>query len=289
MSSGATKPTSLVRDRPTSLVRDRPTSLVRDRPKSLLRDRADGLEGRGRSGHNRLHSDHAVRNSADGNPGITQCQVIDSHERPSRRDVGYLVYGGAMTTSDTPWEPPFAGTEVEHLVGALDRLRATFRWKADGLDETGLRARVGASSLTLGGLLKHLAAVEDYMFTTKLSGEPIGAPWDTMGGDGGNDWEFSSAAHDTPEQLYALWDGAVERSRARLHAALAGGGLDQLVHVSGPDSSPASLRRLVCDLIEEYGRHTGHADLLREAVDGRVGEDPPPGWRATGAKSTVNG
>ena len=40
-----------------------------------------------------------------------------------------------------------------------------------------------------------------------------------------------------------------------------------------------SLRRIVCDLVEEYGRHTGQADLIREAVDGRVGEDPPPGWR----------
>jgi hypothetical protein len=58
------------------------------------------------------------------------------------------------------------------------------------------------------------------------------------------------------------------------------GGLDQLIHVSGPDGRHASLRRLVCDLIEEYGRHTGHADLLREAVDGLVGEDPPAGWRA---------
>jgi Protein of unknown function (DUF664) len=196
------------------------------------------------------------------------------------------MYGGAMTTSDTPWEPPLAGTEVEQLLGAVDRLRATFRWKADDLDEAGLRARVGASSLTLGGLLKHLAANEDYMFTTKLSGDQMGAPWDALGSDGSNDWEFSSAAEDTPEQLYALWDGAVERSRARLAAALAHGGLDQLVHAAGPDGRRASLRRLVCDLIEEYGRHTGHADLLREAVDGRVGEDPPPGWqpRAGGAR-----
>jgi uncharacterized protein DUF664 len=185
-----------------------------------------------------------------------------------------------MTDNDHPWEPPLAGTEAEHLLGALDRLRTTFRWKADELDAAGLRMRVGASALTLGGLLKHLAAVEDHMFTTKLRGEPMGAPWDTMGGDGSNDWEYSSAADDPPEQLYALWDGAVERSRARLAAALAEGGLDQLAHVSGPDGRHASLRRLVCDLIEEYGRHTGHADLIREAVDGRVGEDPPAGWSA---------
>jgi hypothetical protein len=186
-----------------------------------------------------------------------------------------------MTNNYYPWEPPLAGTETEHLVGALDRLRTTFRWKADALDAAGLRTRIGASSLTLGGLLKHLASVEDYTFTTKLRGEPIGAPWDTTGWDGTNDWEFASAADDTPEQLYALWDGAVERSRARLDAALADGGLDQLAHVSEPEGRHGSLRRLVFDLIEEYGRHTGHADLIREAVDGLVGEDPPARWHAS--------
>jgi hypothetical protein len=185
-----------------------------------------------------------------------------------------------MTDNDTPWEPPIAGTETEHLVGALDRLRTTFRWKAGHLDAAGLQTRIGASSLTLGGLLKHLAVVEDYHFTTKMRGEPIGAPWDATGWDGSDDWDFTSAAEDTPEQLYALWDGAVERSQARLDAALADGGLDQLVHVSGPDGRHASLRRLVFDLVEEYGRHTGHADLLREAADGLVGEDPPAGWHA---------
>jgi len=184
-----------------------------------------------------------------------------------------------MTAPDPPWEPPLAGTEIEHLTGALDRLRTTFRWKAGHLDAAGLQTRVGASSLTLGGLLKHLAAVEDHVFTVKLSGAPVGAPWDQTAGDEGQDGEFSSAALDPPEQLYALWDGAVARSRVRLDHALAGGGLDQLVHVSGPDGRHASLRRLVCDLVEEYGRHTGHADLLREAVDGVVGEDPPDGWQ----------
>ena len=180
--------------------------------------------------------------------------------------------------TDTPWEPPLAGTELDHLVGALDRQRTTFRWKADDLDAAGLATPVGASSLTLGGLLKHLAINEDFMITRKLSGGPVGEPWESLW-DGTDDWEFTSAATDTPEQLYAFWDDAVKRSRARLEAALARGGLDQLVHVSSPEGERASLRRLLCDLIEEYGRHTGHADLLREAVDGRVGEDPPPGWR----------
>jgi hypothetical protein len=195
-----------------------------------------------------------------------------------------------MTISDYPWEPPMAGTEADHLVGALDRLRTTFRWKADDLDATGLQARVGASSLTLGGLLKHLALNEDYMSTTKLTGEPLGAPWRALGWDGSDDeWEFTTAADDAPEQLYALWDDAVERSRGRLSAALADGGLGQLVHASGPDGAHASLRRLVCDLIEEYGRHTGHADLLREAVDGRTGEDPPAGWRPRAGHYRMHG
>jgi hypothetical protein len=180
---------------------------------------------------------------------------------------------------ETPWEPPLAGTELEHLVGALDRLRTTFRWKADDLDAAGLQTRIGASSLTLGGLLKHLAAAEDYLFTTKMTGQPMGPPWDATGWDGSDDWEFESAAADTPDQLYELWDGAVERSRSRLEAALADGGLDQPVHASSSDGRHASLRRLLFDLVEEYGRHTGHADLLREVVDGRVGEDPPDGWR----------
>jgi hypothetical protein len=182
--------------------------------------------------------------------------------------------------TDTPWEPPLAGTEVEHLLGSLDRLRTTFRYKADDLSSADLNVRIGKSSLTLGGLLKHLAVVEDYTFTVKLRGEPMGEPWLAMESD--HEWPFVSAASDTPSQLYGYWDGAVARSRSRLAEALAGGGLDQLVHLSTADGQRASLRRLVCDLVEEYGRHTGHADLLREAVDGRVGEDPPAGWRPLG-------
>jgi hypothetical protein len=183
-----------------------------------------------------------------------------------------------MSDNESPWEPPLAGTEIEHLLGALDRLRATFRWKASHLDRAGLQTSIGASSLTLGGLLKHVAFVEDYTFTTKLSGGPPGEPWMTTYRFDVPDWVFVSAVDDTPDELYALYDESVERSRARLSRALAKGGLDQLVDVSDDDGRHPSLRRLVCDLIEEYGRHTGHADLLREAVDGLVGEDPPAGW-----------
>jgi len=186
-----------------------------------------------------------------------------------------------------PWEPPLAGTEVEHLLGALDRQRATFRWKADGLDSAGLSTRIGASSLTIGGLLKHLAVVEDEKFTLWLSGEPLGEPWTTLGGppegDDADEWVFSSAAHDSPRDLYGLYDGAVQRSRQRLSVALRNGGLDQSIDLKFGDLGHLSLRRMLFDLVEEYGRHTGHADLLREAVDGRVGEDPPADWRPSPA------
>src|ERR1044072_8299799 len=129
-----------------------------------------------------------------------------------------------MTDSATPWEPPVAGTEGEHLVGALESLRTTFRWTAGDLDAAGLQARIGASSLTSGGLLKHLAWAEDLMFTRKLTGEPLGPLWAEATEE---DWEFTSAAADSPKTLYGLWHGAVERSRARLGAALSTRGRGQ--------------------------------------------------------------
>jgi hypothetical protein len=183
-----------------------------------------------------------------------------------------------MTNDARPWEPPVAGTETQHLVASLDRLRTTFRWKAGGLDSAGLLTRIGASSLTIGGLLKHLALVEDYYFATKIAGQGIGEPWESTYRDDVEDWPFVSAVEHSPAELYALYDGAVERSRTRLAAALDAGGLDQLVDISDDEGNHASLRRVLFDLVEEYGRHTGHADLIREAVDGVTGEDPPDGW-----------
>jgi hypothetical protein len=187
-------------------------------------------------------------------------------------------------SEETPWEPPFSGSEAEHVVGALERLRWTFRYKADELDAAGLTVRIGASSLTLGGLLKHLAAQEDFNFGVKMDGAEMPAEWEGNGWESDDDWEFSSAAHDSPDALYALYDAAVERARARLAPRIAEAGLDQQVALAEKMGQPISLRRLVNDMVEEYGRHTGQADLIREAVDGRVGEDPPPGWRPVGAR-----
>ena len=85
------------------------------------------------------------------------------------------------------------------------------------------------------------------------------------------DWEWHSAAEDTPEQLRALWQDAVDRSRARITEALAAGGLDQLARAPVAGRSAPSLRWILCHMIEEYARHNGHADLLREALDGETG------------------
>ena len=186
-------------------------------------------------------------------------------------------------SDETPWEPPLSGTEADHLLGAVERMRWTFRFKADALDADGLGTRVGASTLTLGRLLKHLAAVEDSTCTEKLTGAPMPDAWDVNGWDEDEDWELTSADTDDPATLYATYDAAVARSRAGFAAAIVERGLGGEAHVSMPDGRHANIRRVLCDLLEEYGRHTGHADLLREAVDGRVGEEPPPGWRPAGS------
>lgn len=178
-----------------------------------------------------------------------------------------------------PWEPPFAGTETEHLLGSLDRLRATFRWKADGLDDDQIHSAATASTLTVAALLKHLAVNEDYAAHVKIAGSPMPSVWDHNGWDDDNDWEITSAADQPAAELYALYDAAVERARVSTLATLADRGLDGDSAVTLEDGTQASVRRILFDLLEEYGRHTGHADLLREAVDGRVGEDPPADWR----------
>jgi uncharacterized damage-inducible protein DinB len=173
---------------------------------------------------------------------------------------------------------PAAGDEVATLLGGLERNRRTFAWKCTVTDGAGLRATVGASTVTLGGLLKHLALVEDHYFTATLMGRDFGPPWDAVDFDADPSWEWRTAADDSPDELLALWQAAVARSRAAVAEALADGGLDRLAR-RAEWSEPSSLRRILVDMIEEYARHTGHADLIRESVDGLVGEDPPRDWR----------
>ena len=200
---------------------------------------------------------------------------LDSGHWPMFSKPGLLA--GVLTVianqtsddEDDPWEPPIAGTEAEHLYGMLNRLRATFRWKADGLDDDQLRQRVGASALSIGALLKHLASCEDDIFHSRIAGE-------TPARRIRHDDQFVLTGDDTAERLYADYDDAVCRSVERQNTLVER--LDEPGHLTFGDLRP-SIRRHICDLIEEYGRHTGHADLIREAIDGRVGEDVPRGWR----------
>jgi len=182
-----------------------------------------------------------------------------------------------MTTTDdtVPLEPPVAGSETDTLIGSLERQRRTLEWKCSGLDAAGTRVTVGASTVTLGGLLKHLAVVEDDMFSRKLLGRPPAGPWSAVDWDADPDWDWRTAADDSPEELLALWRDAVGRSRAAVRDALAVAGPERIAHYTNARGESPSLRRLLVDMIEEYARHVGHADLIRESVDGLVGEDPP--------------
>jgi uncharacterized damage-inducible protein DinB len=177
----------------------------------------------------------------------------------------------------TPGQPPewdlerfLRGDEVETAVITLERNRRTFAWKCADVGAEGLRHRLGASSVSLAGLLKHLAWVEELYFQGRLAGRPALAPFDQLDPElDWEDWAWSTATDDTPDVLRALWVETVHRSRDALAEALSRGGLGQTTH------DGMSLRRLLADLIEEYARHTGHADLLREDVDGATGEGPP--------------
>ena len=164
-----------------------------------------------------------------------------------------------------------SASEAEALLFALDRSRMQFAWKTGGLDAAGLAQQHPPSTMTLGGLIKHLALVEDYYTSKWVTGEPMGAPWNEIDGD---DWEWRTGAQDPPEQLYALWFAAVRRTQAAIGDALAQAGPEQPVRHVEPDGTQPNMRRLLVDLHDEYARHVGHADLLREAVDGLVGEDP---------------
>jgi uncharacterized damage-inducible protein DinB len=182
------------------------------------------------------------------------------------------VAGGNDVDEQGRPEPPLAGDEITTLVGFLEYQRATLAWKCGGVDAAGLRAKVAASSMTLGGLLKHMAFVEDLWFSRWLHGRDRAAPWDTVDWEADPDWDWDSAAEDTPEQLAALWGDAVGRSRILLGEALAEGGLEQPARRTWPDGRAPSLRWIMAHMIEEYARHNGHADLLRESVDGATGE-----------------
>jgi uncharacterized damage-inducible protein DinB len=168
-------------------------------------------------------------------------------------------------------DPPESGTEADQLTAFLDFQRATLLLKCEGLTGQQLaQAAVPTSGLTLGGLLNHLALVEDSWFRVRLLGEEHVPPWNRVDWGADPDWEFRTAATTDPDELRDRYRAACERSRAVVRAT---GDLDRLsVAVSQSTGAHFDLRWIVLHMIEETARHAGHADLLREAIDGTVGE-----------------
>jgi uncharacterized damage-inducible protein DinB len=169
-------------------------------------------------------------------------------------------------------EPPIGSDELATLLGFLDFQRATLEWKCQLLSATDLQKKVASSSITLGGLLKHMAYVENHWFSDWLLGREKLSPWREVDWSQDRDWDWNSAAGDSPEQLLKLWHDACALSRFNVSSALETGPLGQLAKRAWPSGESPSLRWILVHMIEEYARHNGHADLLRESIDGQVGE-----------------
>jgi len=163
--------------------------------------------------------------------------------------------------------PPMSADERTMLLAFLTFQRQTLRAKASGLTAEQVRATLSPSSLTLAGLLKHMAFVEDMWFGQVLRGDPPQPPWDTVDWAADRDWEFHTAAGDPPGDVFALFDRAVARADEILAAEA---DLDAVAAAARHGRRP-SLRWILLHMIEEYARHNGHADLIRESIDGRTG------------------
>ncbi|MDT0379755.1 DinB family protein [Streptomyces sp. DSM 42041] len=164
--------------------------------------------------------------------------------------------------------PPPRADERATLESWLDFHRATLPLKCAGLDDAQLRrASVEPSSMTLLGLVQHMAEVERNWFQRVFTGSPV----DRVYEDGPNG--FTLSAGRGIDEVLAVWRVEVARSRA----AIADASLDdcgtlpaaEAAHLGGDDK--VSLRWILVHMIEEYARHNGHADLLRERLDGATG------------------
>jgi len=180
-----------------------------------------------------------------------------------------------MTTfrAEDRLDPPLGADEAATLLGFLNYQRDTLRWKCTGLTSAQLTTRLAPSTMTLGGLLKHLAVVESGWLNQTFAGGVVKPSWfDDLDPDDA-EWSFSSAAEASPEQLFAWFDESIAVSDGVIAEALAGAdGLGTLSHEVLEDGQRFSLRWIICHLIEEYARHNGHADLLRESIDGLTGD-----------------
>jgi len=133
--------------------------------------------------------------------------------------------------------PPRRGRRSRYIVGILEYERTTLAWKCSGLDTAGLKATLGPSSMTLGGMLKHLARVEDYWFSYALHARDTATPWNTVDWKANPDRDWESATEDSPEQLFAFWRDATDRSRDLVAEALTDGDLGQRARVPGTTAS----------------------------------------------------
>lgn len=156
------------------------------------------------------------------------------------------------------------------LVGQyLDFQRETVLGKAEGLTGSQLAQRHPPSGLTLAGLLYHLALVEEDWMEVRFAGLPAREPWVAVDWDADADWEFRTAGSLDPDEVRSRYRAACDRSRAVVDAASGG---EQLSAIPLRDGRRFSLNWVLLHLIEETARHAGHADLLREAIDGVTGE-----------------
>ncbi|MGC4110241.1 MAG: DinB family protein [Nocardioides sp.] len=169
-------------------------------------------------------------------------------------------------------EAPFDADEVTALRGFLDYHRDTFRWKCSGLTQAQLAQNHPPSGMTLGGMMKHLALNEVGWFGQTLVGEPYPPPFDAVDWDADPDWEWRTAADDAPQALRDLYDDCVRRADAAIDVSLADGGLEHESVRASSSGDVFKLRWILLHMIEEYARHNGQADLLRESIDGQTGE-----------------
>lgn len=166
-------------------------------------------------------------------------------------------------------DPDPGGSELELLAQYLDYQRETMLSKTRGLSHEQMAMTHAPSQLTLAGLLYHLSLVEEDWMEVRFSGQPDREPWATVDWDADPDWEFRTAVDLEPGHLRSRYQEACERSR-RVVSQTAD--LEQLSVKQLRDGQRFSLRWVLLHLIEETARHTGHADFLREAIDGEVGD-----------------
>jgi uncharacterized damage-inducible protein DinB len=169
---------------------------------------------------------------------------------------------------DAPYIPR-QGSERDTLIAFLDYHRELIIDKASGLTDKQLHTAVAPSSLTLGGLINHMAVVEDDWFTSDIAGKTIPEPWASAPWGDDRDWELNTASSVPTDVLFQRYRDAIGRSNAVLDDI---DDLGQLSVKTDRNGEPWSVRWILIHLIEETARHCGHADFIRESLDGSVGD-----------------